>query len=544
MAGTTRISLRRASATALALALAACGQQRQASIDNTAAAQNVQALGALPPLPEVQPLAEGPATPVRYAPPVSRLPSTQTLGYADAPQDARYAWIDRADWISDTIGDAPPDYYFDYDGVEPWAWQTSGDYLTYAEPIDDGYRYYYYEPGADYPYLVRDPQYSYGYRDGRIATIYDRQGRYLAAGEARRQAESASRYYARARALRVAARGNDRRGVAAAQWAARRPVIAAARTDWREARQRVPDWQAYRQRHAADESQRLQPERVIRQRAAERFASWQQEGQAGRPPQLYGRPNDRADRAEGARQADQRRQQSQRDMTQQRAGHERQQQQAAQQQVRDGQRAQAEAQRDAARQRAATDQQRSVQQQAARRDQARREPVPELQRAQQQAARQQQVQQQGQQLRQQREAQHRQAEQRRGQQQAVRQQQAQQRGTEQRGQQMRQQRDAQRQQAEQQRAVQQQQAQQRGADQRGQQVRQQRDAQRQQAEQQHGQQRAAQQQQAQQQAVQQRAQQQAAQQQQHAAQQAQQSQQRAMQRPQPGQGPGREHGNR
>src|SRR6186713_663866 len=128
MAGKTIISLRLASATALALVLAACGQQsRQASVDDPT---NTQALAALPPLPEVQPLAEGPATPIRYAPRSTALPATRALGYAEAPYDDRYAWIDRADWISDTIGDAPPDYYFDYDGVEPWAWQTSGDYVT------------------------------------------------------------------------------------------------------------------------------------------------------------------------------------------------------------------------------------------------------------------------------------------------------------------------------------------------------------------------------------------------------------------------------
>lgn len=496
MAGTTRISLRLVSATALALALAACGQQRQASIDNSATAQNEQALGELPPLPEVQPLAEGPATPVRYAPPASRLPGTRPLGYAEAPQDDRYAWIDRANRISDTIGDAPPDYAFDYDGVEPWVWQTSNDYLTYAEPIDDGYRYYYYEPGADYPYLVRDPHYSYGYRDGRIATVYDRQGRYLAAAEAQRQAEAASRYYARARALRVAAREREGRGVAAAQWAARRPVIAAARNDWRDARQRVPDWQAYRQRHATEESRQFMPERAAREQAAQRFATWQRGGEAGRPPQLYG-PNDRGNRRDDNRQIDQARQQAQRDVTQQRAAAEQQrrQQQAAAQQARDTGSAQADAQREAARQRAASEQrtvQERLQQQAARRDQARREHVTEPQRA---------ADQPGPQVRQQ-------AEQQRIQQRAAQQQQAQQRVAEQRGQQMRQQRDAQRQQAEQQRSAQRQQMQQR--------------------------------EQAQQQAAQQRATQQAQQQAQRQA-----AQQRATPpRPQPGQGPGREHGNR
>lgn len=513
MAGKTRISLGAVSAAALALALAACGpQQRQASVDNQAVA------AMLPPLPQVQPLVSGPATPIRRAPPTAALPAVQRLGYADAPRDDRYAWIDRADWISDTIGDAPPDYSFDYDGVEPWVWQTSGDYVTYAEPIDDGYRYYYYEPGADEPYLVRDPYYSYGYRDGRIVTVYGRDGRFIEAIEAQRQAEAASRYYARARALRIAAREREQRGVAAAQWAERRAVLAAARADWSEARQRVPDWQAYRQRHAAEESQRLQPERIARAQAAERFAAWQREGQPGRPPHLYAPDTGRADRRDGARQIDQARQQeqhavdlqrqAQRDMTQQHAAAEQQQQ---------AQRTQANAQRDAARQRAAIDQQQALQERQAAVDQrglrirqqrdAQRQQVEQHRAVQQQQAQQQAIEQRGQLARQQREVQRQEAEQQR----AVQQQQVRQRTSEQRGQQMQQQREAQRQQADQQRAAQQ--AQQRAAEQRGEQMRQQRDAQRQQAEQQR-----AQQMQQRQQAQQQAAQQRAAEQQQHAAQ--------------------------
>ena len=554
MAGKTHIALRAVSATALALALAACGQQgRQATIDNQALGQE---LAVLPPLPEVQPLTEGPAAPVRYAPPMSRLPTVQRLGYADAPYDDRYAWIDRADWISDTIGDAPPDYYFDYDDIEPWVWQTSAGYLIYAEPIDAGYRYYYYEPGADVPYFVRDPWYYYGYRNGRIATVYNRDGQYIAAADAARQAEAASRYYARARALRRAAAHGPQYGVPAAQWVERRPVIAAARTDWSEARQRVPDWQAYRQRNA-DAGRRLQPERVLRERAAQRFASWEREGRPGRPPQLY--VPDRTDRAETRddnRRIDQQqvRQQrridraqaiAQRDAARPQQDLSRQQARQMAEQQRQAQQAQMQAQRDLARQRAAVGQQRAVQerqqhqQQAALRERARREHVLEPQRARQQAAALDQGRQRAQQQQAQRQRQV--AERQRSQQQSVQraaERQAQQRTIEQRGQQMRQQREAQRQQAEQrmtqQRAAQQQRVQQRAIEQRAQQASQQRQQAEQRAAQQ--QQRAAQQQQ---QAQQRQAQHQQVQQQ---ARQQQQAQQRAMPHQQaqaqsPGRGP-------
>jgi len=58
---------------------------------------------------------------------------------------------------------ARPDYEFEYDGIEPWAWETEDDWILYAEPLETGYRYYYYEPGEDYPYFVRDPDYGYDY---------------------------------------------------------------------------------------------------------------------------------------------------------------------------------------------------------------------------------------------------------------------------------------------------------------------------------------------------------------------------------------------
>ena len=203
----------------MALALAACGDQRADDTDFSLADNGWMAAlsnegAALPPLPDAEPMtvAEGSAPPPpSYAPPVEQLPAAAPIAYAQPQGDDGYAWIDRADMFAETLGEAPPDYGFAYeDGVTPWAWQSSDDYLRYAEPIDGGYRYYYYEPGAASPWLVSDPWYSYGYRDERLVAVYDRGGRALPWREARARDAYAARYYARARDMRRVARARDR----------------------------------------------------------------------------------------------------------------------------------------------------------------------------------------------------------------------------------------------------------------------------------------------------------------------------------------------
>ena len=354
------------SALALAFTIAACSPP--ATQDNPQAAATLDnGSAALPPLPAVLPLAAGPATPVRYAPAAAALPRARALGYARASDRDRYAWIDRADRISDTIGDAPPDYAFDYeDGVEPYGWETSGGYRTYAEPVDGGYRYYYYDQGADAPYLVRDPYYSYGYSGGRIVTVYDRGGRALAEDQAARKEDTASRYYQRARALRAAADARQRRGVIAAQWADRRPAISGQHAEWDRARDDDPEWRAYRNDHPA-EDQRLVAERDAREQAARHFGSWQEQGFQGNAPALYGprtgdqrsasgfAPQQQAQQAQVRAQQQQaanlrdkaQQQQIAQQIAQQRAAQLAAQQQAAQQRAQDQQRAQQQARQQA-----------------------------------------------------------------------------------------------------------------------------------------------------------------------------------------------------
>jgi hypothetical protein len=276
-----RDALKSAAPLAILLATAGCNRH-QARTDQAGDA------AALPALPASLPLSSAPASgPIATAPSAARLPPTRPLDLGYVPADQDYAWIDRADMLFDTIGDAPPDYGFDYDGVEPWAWETAGGYDIFAEPIEDGYRTYYYEPGADEPFLVRDPAYSYGYGDGRLIAVYAG-GRLLDRAAAARQAAIAARYWARARALRSADRAVDRRPVAAARWAGQRSAFVRARQEWTQARERDPAWRQWRARAPAGPARRrLQAEQGVRAAAAERFAQWQEQGLRGPAPRLY-----------------------------------------------------------------------------------------------------------------------------------------------------------------------------------------------------------------------------------------------------------------
>ena len=409
------------------LALTACQQPQDngAGLDNQALAEGA----ALPPLEN--------ETADAVAPGADALPAAAPIAYQAAPATAAgYAPIARADTLLETIGDAPPDYVFDYDGVAPYGWQTADDYRVYAEPIDDGYRYYYYAPDADAPFLVRDPGYSYGYEGGRLIAVYDSGGRYISGDAARRRAEVASRYYARARALRAASARDNRHAIEASRWARQQRRVADARRDWDRARARQVEWQAAQARQRADaaEQARRNEERRARAEAAQRFQQWRQNSFRGAPPRLYEPNSSRAARAlaereDAARRASaQRRAEAQRRQADERA--------RRGQQARDHDaRQQAERQRDA-RQRDAQQQRQAQQRDAQREAQQRQAQQREAQQrqaeqrqAQQREAQQRQAHQREAQQRQaqQREAQHRQAQQREAQQRQAHQREAQQR---------------------------------------------------------------------------------------------------------------------
>jgi len=299
-------SLRVGAAMSLALGLAACGhgdsgkqaaaqpsQQPQAQLGLMTA---VGATGAPldwaaqdgnpPPLPGCAPMLQQASAPYRPAPSYGyRRERVAYDAVPPAPDD--YAYLGLAGSVSGVIGDAPPDYAFAYDGVEPWAWQTGDGYLAYAEPIDDGYRYYYYAPGAGWPFLVRDPYYSYGYRSGGLAAIYDREGRRLDFAHATMQRAAAAQYWDRGEALHRAYQGGQRFGVPAGLWAAHRGMITRDRNAWIAARRDQPAWRGWDAQHAPVMQARWSAEALARRDAASRFDRWRADGYRGGAPQFY-----------------------------------------------------------------------------------------------------------------------------------------------------------------------------------------------------------------------------------------------------------------
>jgi hypothetical protein len=260
---------------ALAAALSACGKGNDQQM--TAAAP--------PPLPATLPLSASPSTVWPTAPEVAALPETRpvrAVRIADTRDD--YGYADAAYDYQEVLGDAPPDYYFDYDGVDPWAWEGYDQSVVFLEPVDDGYRYYYYRPGQDEPYFVRDPYYGYGYDDGRLAVIYDSYGAVVPYSGYGAQFDYAGRYLARGHALYEASRRDDRRAVSAANWAARSAAISAAQARWAAARARQPQWRDYASRTGPSQANYWREEAVRRQADARRFAAWRNDSFRTPPP--------------------------------------------------------------------------------------------------------------------------------------------------------------------------------------------------------------------------------------------------------------------
>jgi hypothetical protein len=242
------------------LSLAGCNQP---VAQNPAGAQPAADASAPPALP----LTTAAEPTSAAAPPPSALPSAPPVRVVHvADQSQAYAYADRAYRYASVLADAPPDYTFDYDGVRPYVWQSNGSY-QFAEPTPDGERYYYYDPGSDYPYLIRDHDYSYGYDNGQLVVIYDRDGRIMDPSFIDQRADLAGRYLARARVLRAAALHSQHQAVAVANWTRRRQEIDADRAQWEQEQQQYPDWRAYDQAH--EDQERAYWAGVQERRAAE-----------------------------------------------------------------------------------------------------------------------------------------------------------------------------------------------------------------------------------------------------------------------------------
>ncbi|MBN8808579.1 MAG: hypothetical protein J0I47_10175 [Sphingomonas sp.] len=264
-------------AIALAAALGGCGQQKASDQQMTVAS--------LPQLPATLPLAAGPATNWPTAPLATALPAAhrlRTVRVAD-PGDY-YGYADAAYDYQDALGNAPPDYSFDYGGVDPWAWEGYDQSVVFMEPVDDGYRYYYYRPGADEPYFVRDPHYGYGYDGGSLAVVYDDFGEVMPYSDYGPRLDYASRYFMRGRDLFAASRRAERRAVIAADWAQHEATIADARARWANALAGQAQWRDFHARTEARDATYWREEDVRRQSDARRFADWRAQDFRTPPP--------------------------------------------------------------------------------------------------------------------------------------------------------------------------------------------------------------------------------------------------------------------
>ena len=264
-----------------ALVLGGCDRADQLVQDQQAASGTP---ARLPDLPATLPLSPGEETPLASAPAAEALPDVAPVRAVRVADPSRtYAYADTAYDFADALGDAPPDYAFDYDDVDPWAWQGYDDSRVFAEPIDDGYRYYYYRAGAQTPYFVRDPDYGYGYDGGNLAVVYANDGAIVPWADYGPRLVYASRYIDRGRRLWRASRSR-RLPVVAANWNARRPLILQSRRAWAEARVQQPGWAAYRQRYNRDARSYWRPEARRREADARRFAGWQRQDFRTPPP--------------------------------------------------------------------------------------------------------------------------------------------------------------------------------------------------------------------------------------------------------------------
>ncbi|MGB3166864.1 MAG: hypothetical protein WBA68_08835, partial [Alteraurantiacibacter sp.] len=199
----------------------------------------------------------------------------------------QYSWLALAAMVGRVLGDSPPDYAYRYNDVQPWAWRTNDGYYRHAEPVRGGYRYYYYEPRSARPFLVRDPIYSYGYRENRLIAVYDRDGRVLRRDRMRERYRAGDAYFDRGTRLYRAASSGDRFGVSAPLWQRRSGSIMAEQRRWDRARAERRAWREWDRRHERAADRRWKQERRARRDANRQFVRWQRDDYRSAAPVLY-----------------------------------------------------------------------------------------------------------------------------------------------------------------------------------------------------------------------------------------------------------------
>jgi len=265
-----------------ALALAACGKppaNTSAAADNSADNSTLASTdsgqgGAVTPPAGALPLAQTPPpAPAAPAPAAAALPAAPPAPVAPpAPPAQQYSYVDQAQAMSSAFASTPPDYAVTYQGAQPWVWRGQNGAYRVVEQVPGGERYYYYKAGASAPFLVRDPQYTYAYDQGRLEVVYDAGGRPLAQALAARQADLAGRYLARAQALYAVAQGQQRQAAYAADWRARQAELDRTQQQWARDQQQNAAWRAWHSQNAAAEQADWGREAAQRQAYAAQLA--------------------------------------------------------------------------------------------------------------------------------------------------------------------------------------------------------------------------------------------------------------------------------
>jgi hypothetical protein len=212
--------------------------------------------------------------------------STRVAVWGDRTGFDDYDWIDRADAISETIGESPPDTSFVFEQGEPWAWTLEDGTMMIVEQLPDGPHGYYFEPGTDAPFLVRDPSMSFGFIDGAVAVVYGADGSALSQNEGRSWLGTAMRGYERGKRIKRAMVQRDRqRNVNVNRWYDMSYLLFDWWDDWDYGLSRNPVWRRHHDGpRGAGHGHRWDHERQRRTSAADIFRRWGQGGYRGRPP--------------------------------------------------------------------------------------------------------------------------------------------------------------------------------------------------------------------------------------------------------------------
>lgn len=218
--------------------------------------------------------------------------SARVAVWADRTGFDDYEWIDRADAISETIGEAPPDTSFAFEDATPWAWTLEDGTVLVVEEQGDGPHGYYFEAGSDEPFLVRDPEMSFGFVEGGLAVIYGADGGVMTRTEGRLWFETAMRGFERGKLLKRAMARRDRwRNVGVSAWVDFSYLLYDWQDQWYQGRQRHSGWRRHHQGpRGAEHRRRWEHERRRRQVLRDVFRRWGETGFRGRAPGRFTPP--------------------------------------------------------------------------------------------------------------------------------------------------------------------------------------------------------------------------------------------------------------